>query len=188
MARFKEVDTITGRVSASVRLLFVPAMINSDYNNKYFAYFVWIDPSRADFPQTSGIAHRAASKLHDLNNGISEGRRSVRLANMHLLVEFNDRFTFGECHDTILRSIVLFPTNRERSSNASTGSLWPFFSRASAPEQPKPLAPLDALYWIFEWTKWLEEGGERGNPQPGHILDRVRNAGVTRMRIEALIK
>ncbi|EIM80324.1 uncharacterized protein STEHIDRAFT_115791 [Stereum hirsutum FP-91666 SS1] len=188
IAIFEEVDASTRRISASLRLVFVPAMINSDYNNKYFAYVVWIDPSRTDFPQNAGIAHCGGSyKLPDLKNGISEGRRSIRLAHMHLLVEFNDGFTFGECHDTILRSVVRFPKSRESSSNASIGLLSHFFGRASPPEQPQPLAPLDALYWIVEWTKWLEEGGERGSPL-GHILDMVRDARVTRMRIEALMR
>ncbi|EIM80325.1 uncharacterized protein STEHIDRAFT_162745 [Stereum hirsutum FP-91666 SS1] len=194
MGFFKELDASTGNVSAeseSVRLVFIPARIKSNYNNEYFdnneyfANIVWIDPARTDLTQ-DGIVHLGGPyKLRDLENGSSEGRWSApaRLADMHRLVEFEDwPYTSSKCLETIQLSILSFSKCRsERSSNGSTRLLSSFFGGASA-----QLAPLDTLYWIAEWTKWLAEGGERGNPS-GDLFDMVvRGAGDTRMKINAL--
>lgn len=198
MGFFKERDTSTGRVSASVRLVLIPAKIKSDYNGNYLAYIVWADPDRSDLPQDDGIAHRGGPyKLRNLDqNGISEGRGRIhaRLTEMYCLVRFESGHSFKECYDTIWESVRQFPGYKKSSVDASTGLLSSLLRGPSAPIEPLP----DAPYWIAEWTKWLEwlkwldelEGGEPERIKTSRYLVRdmvVRGAGDTRIKINALI-
>lgn len=155
----------------SVRLVFIPGTMllpsTGEYqqNDGLWSYCFWIDEVRTDVPLQGGIviAFSGPDMLRDLQNGVPSGdgsRTLLRLVDMQRVVEFGREHSPAVCLHTIKLSLIWFSHERRINHRISIQSTVPgprsLFDRSIAPRGPPP-APLDALYWIPECMKWLDE-------------------------------